>query len=200
MDESRVETVNTTSEKPQSVCSGTSNNTDIANVLMSISDQDDQKWLLDSIIGFIRNVEQKTSILFAVIGVFAGFIVTNSAFAENVSILLNNPGDHVMPAICLALCTVTLVSALGLFVAIMIARLKGSDDSNLYFASIASKTVDSFSEKMLNGIDPNDLAGQIHINACICEKKYKLYNKCVVASASAIAFCVLFLVLMMLGA
>ena len=41
---------------------------EIAAVLLEISNQDDKKWLLDNIIGFNRNVEQKTSILFAVIG------------------------------------------------------------------------------------------------------------------------------------
>ena len=32
---------------------------EIATVLLEISNQDDKKWLLDNIIGFNRNVEQK---------------------------------------------------------------------------------------------------------------------------------------------
>lgn len=34
----------------------------------------------------------------------------------------------------------------------------------------------------------------------ICKKKFDLYNKCVVAVIAAIAFCILFLIAMQMGA
>lgn len=76
---------------------------EIAAVLLEISNQDDKKWLLDNIIGFNRNVEQKTSILFAVIGVFAGFIISSAPFTNAVGTLAANPYAHALPVFFLQL-------------------------------------------------------------------------------------------------
>lgn len=172
----------------------------IAAVLLEISNQDDKKWLLDNIIGFNRNVEQKTSILFAVIGVFAGFIISSDSFTNAVGTLVANPYAHALPVVFLALSAITLIVSLGLFASIMMARLKSNGDSILYFGSIASKTAEQYGAALDAGIDPDDFSKQIHINACICKKKFDLYNKCVVAVIAAIAFCILFLIAMQMGA
>lgn len=172
----------------------------IAAVLLEISNQDDKKWLLDNIIGFNRNVEQKTSILFAVIGVFAGFIISSDSFTNAVGTLVANPYAHALPVVFLALSAITLIVSLGLFASIMMARLKSNGDSILYFGSIASKTAEQYGAALDAGIDPDDFPKQIHINACICKKKFDLYNKCVVAVIAAIAFCILFLIAMQMGA
>lgn len=172
----------------------------IAAVLLEISNQDDKKWLLDNIIGFNRNVEQKTSILFAVIGVFAGFIISSDSFTNAVGTLVANPYAHALPVVFLALSAITLIVSLGLFASIMMARLKSNGDSILYFGSIASKTAEQYGAALDAGIDPDDFSKQIHINACICKKKFYLYNKCVVAVIAAIAFCILFLIAMQMGA
>lgn len=172
----------------------------IAAVLLEISNQDDKKWLLDNIIGFNRNVEQKTSILFAVIGVFAGFIISSDSFTNAVGTLVANPYAHALPVVFLALSAITLIVSLGLFASIMMARLKSNGDSILYFSSIASKTAEQYGAALDAGIDPDDFSKQIHINACICKKKFDLYNKCVVAVIAAIAFCILFLIAMQMGA
>lgn len=172
----------------------------IAAVLLEISNQDDKKWLLDNIIGFNRNVEQKTSILFAVIGVFAGFIISSDSFTNAVGTLVANPYAHALPVVFLALSAITLIVSLGLFASIMMARLKSNSDSILYFGSIASKTAEQYGAALDAGIDPDDFSKQIHINACICKKKFDLYNKCVVAVIAAIAFCILFLIAMQMGA
>ena len=168
--------------------------------LLEISNQDDKKWLLDNIIGFNRNVEQKTSILFAVIGVFAGFIISSASFTNAVGTLVANPCAHSLPVVFLALSASTLIVSLGLFASIMMARLKSNGDSILYFGSIASKTAEQYEAALDAGIDPDDFSKQIHINACICKKKFDLYNKCVVAVIAAIAFCILFLIVMQMGA
>lgn len=172
----------------------------IAAVLLEISNQDDKKWLLDNIIGFNRNVEQKTSILFAVIGVFAGFIISSDSFTNAVGTLVANPYAHALPVVFLALSAITLIVSLGLFASIMMARLKSNGDSILYFGSIASKTAEQYGAALDAEIDPDDFSKQIHINACICKKKFDLYNKCVVAVIAAIAFCILFLIAMQMGA
>ena len=172
----------------------------IAAVLLEISNQDDKKWLLDNIIGFNRNVEQKTSILFAVIGVFAGFIISSDSFTNAVGTLVANPYAHALPVVFLALSAITLIVSLGLFASIMMARLKSNGDSILYFGSIASKTAEQYGAALDAGIDPDDFSKQIHINACICKKKFDLCNKCVVAVIAAIAFCILFLIAMQMGA
>ena len=172
----------------------------IAAVLLEISNQDDKKWLLDNIIGFNRNVEQKTSILFAVIGVFAGFIISSDSFTNAVGTLVANPYAHALPVVFISLSAITLIVSLGLFASIMMARLKSNGDSILYFGSIASKTAEQYGAALDAGIDPDDFSKQIHINACICKKKFDLYNKCVVAVIAAIAFCILFLIAMQMGA
>ena len=173
---------------------------EIATVLLEISNQDDKKWLLDNIIGFNRNVEQKTSILFAVIGVFAGFIISSTPFTNAVGTLVANPYAHALPVVFLAISAITLIVSLGLFASIMMARLKSNGDSILYFGSIASKTAEQYETALSAGIDPNEFSRQIHINACICKKKFDLYNKCVMAVIAAIAFCILFLIAMQMGA
>lgn len=173
---------------------------EIAAVLLEISNQDDKKWLLDNIIGFNRNVEQKTSILFAVIGVFAGFIISSAPFYNAVETLVTNPCTHALPAVFLVISAIALIVSLGLFASIMMARLKSNGDSILYFGSIASKTAEQYGAALGAGIDPDDFSKQIHINACISKKKFDLYNKCVMAVIAAIVFCVLFLIAMQLGA
>lgn len=173
---------------------------EIASILLEISNQDDKKWLLDNIIGFNRNVEQKTSILFAVIGVFAGFIISNAPFTNAIETLATNPCAHALPAVFLVISAIALIVSLGLFASIMMARLKSNVDSILYFGSIASKTAEQYGAALDAGIDPDDYSKQIHINACICKKKFDLYNKCVVAVIAAIAFCILFLIAMQMGA
>ena len=173
---------------------------EIAAVLLEISNQDDKKWLLDNIIGFNRNVEQKTSILFAVIGVFAGFIISSAPFANAVGTLVANPYAHVLPVVFLAISAITLIVSLGLFASIMMARLKSNGDSILYFGSIASKGAEQYKAALSAGIDPDEFSKQIHINACICKKKFDLYNKCVMAVIAAIVFCILFLIAMQMGA
>lgn len=173
---------------------------EIAAVLLEISNQDDKKWLLDNIIGFNRNVEQKTSILFAVIGVFAGFIISSASFTKVVGTLVADPYAHALPVVFLAFSAITLIVSLGLFASIMMARLKSNGDSILYFGSIASKTAEQYGAALDAGIDPDDFSKQIHINACICKKKFDLYNKCVLAVIAAIAFCILFLIAMQMGA
>lgn len=173
---------------------------EMAAILLEISNQDDKKWLLDNIIGFNRNVEQKTSILFAVIGVFAGFIISSAPFTNAVGTLVANPYAHALPVVFLAISAITLIVSLGLFASIMMARLKSNGDSILYFGSIASKTAEQYETALSAGIDPNEFSRQIHINACICKKKFDLYNKCVMAVIAAIAFCILFLITMQMGA
>ena len=173
---------------------------EIAAALLEISNQDDKKWLLDSIIGFNRNAEQKTSILFAVIGVFAGFIISSAPFTNAVETLAANPCAHALPAMFLVISAIALIVSLGLFASIMMARLKSDGNSILYFGSIASKTAEQYGAALDAGIDPDDFSKQIHINACICKKKFDLYNKCVVAVIAAIAFCILFLIAMQMGA
>ena len=172
---------------------------EIATVLLEISNQDDKKWLLDYIIGFNRNVEQKTSILFAVIGVFAGFIISSTPFTNAVGTLVANPCTHALPVVFLTISAIALIVSLGLFASIMMARLKSNGDLILYFGSIASKTAEQYETALSAGIDPNELSRQIHINACICKKKFDLYNKCVIAVIAAIVFCILFLIAMQLG-
>lgn len=173
---------------------------EIATVLLEISNQDDKKWLLDYIIGFNRNVEQKTSILFAVIGVFAGFIISSTPFTNAVGTLAANPYAHALAVVFLVISAITLIVSLGLFASIMMARLKSYGDSILYFGSIASRTSEQFETALSAGIDPNEFSKQIHSNACICKKKFDLYNKCVMAVIAAIVFCILFLIAMQMGA
>ena len=64
-DENNVDE-NHVSDSKETVAPPGAKPSEIAAVLLEISNQDDKKWLLDNIIGFNRNVEQKTSILFAV--------------------------------------------------------------------------------------------------------------------------------------
>lgn len=189
-----------TSASKETITPPDSKPNEIAAALLEISNQDDKKWLLDNIIGFNRNVEQKTSILFAVIGVFAGFIISSASFTNAVGTLVANPYAHALPVVFPAFSAITLIVSLGLFASIMMARLKSNGDSILYFGSIASKTAEQYGAALDAGIDPDDFSKQIHINACICKKKFDLYNKCVVAVIAAIAFCILFLIAMQMGA
>lgn len=189
-----------TSASKETITPPDSKPNEIAAALLEISNQDDKKWLLDDIIGFNRNVEQKTSILFAVIGVFAGFIISSAPFTNAVETLATNPCAHALPAMFLVISAIALIVSLGLFASIMMARLKSDGNSILYFGSIASKTAKQYGAALDAGIDPDDFSKQIHINACICKKKFDLYNKCVVAVIAAIAFCILFLIAMQMGA
>ena len=198
-DENNVDE-NHVSDSKETVAPPGAKPSEIAAVLLEISNQDDKKWLLDNIIGFNRNVEQKTSILFAVIGVFAGFIISSAPFANAVGTLVANPYAHVLPVVFLAISAITLIVSLGLFASIMMAILKSNGDSILYFGSIASKGAEQYKAALSAGIDPDEFSKQIHINACICKKKFDLYNKCVMAVIAAIVFCILFLIAMQMGA
>lgn len=198
-DENNVDE-NYVSDSKETVAPSDGKPIEMAAVLLEISNQDDKKWLLDNIIGFNRNVEQKTSILFAVIGVFAGFIISSAPFTNAAGTLVANPYAHALPVVFLAISAITLIVSLGLFASIMMARLKSNGDSILYFGSIASKTAEQYGAALDAGIGPDDFSKQIHINACICKKKFDLYNKCVVAVIAAIEFCLLFLIAMQMGA
>lgn len=198
-DENNVDE-NYVSDSKEKVAPPDGKSIEIAAFLLEISNQDDKKWLLDNVIGFNRNVEQKTSILFAVIGVFAGFIIPSAPFTNAVGTLVANPYAHALPVVFLAISAIALIVSLGLFASIMMARLKSNGDSILYFGSIASKTAEQYEAALSAGIDPNEFSKQIHINACICKKKFDLYNKCVMAVIAAIVFCILFLIAMQMGA
>lgn len=123
LDENNVDE-NYVSNSKETVARPDGKPTEIAAVLLEISNQVDKKWSLDNIIGFNRNVEQKTSILFAVIGVFAGFIISSGPFTNAVGTLAANPYAHVLPVVFLAISAITLIVSFGLFASIMMARLK----------------------------------------------------------------------------
>lgn len=173
--------------------------TSVSQVLENDFEFEDKKWILDRTIDFIGNVEQKTSILFAVVGVFAGLVISSGFATSILDVFANAPCQHVTSIITFAVMIIALFVAIILFVLIMFARLGKEKDSLIYFASIAAKDKNLYSEALKQGLSDKDISDQIHINSEICLKKYRLYNACLICVAISIMTCILLAIFLWLG-
>jgi len=152
---------------------------------------------LDRILIQISNCDNKASILLAVIGIIVG--LTTSAFSSLsfVKNLINNIIENNTTNIILAvLISTILLSYLICFIIafielilVLIARTESkkykkceNKKSLIYFGDITNFPYEEFSKKIDNQTDNDineDLKCQIYINAKICAKKFKFYNKSV---------------------
>ena len=151
-----------------------------------------QRWILDRTIEFIRNVEQKISITFAALGLFVGAGVSGGVLSTYVQTALRSPCDHLAGLILLAILLVLLTIDVFLFLQIMKARLSGPFiRSGIYFEGILNYDVDELEQRLSEGVSRADMAQQVRKNAEICNRKFKIYNYCMLCVG--LSFLVMFL-------
>ena len=155
-------------------------------------DKEDAFNVLDRIIGFVNNCDNKASIMLGIFGAIIAIICTTDGMSEIARIF------HVV-TINKSFCSIIylilwfsslLVLSFGLynFISALRAKLDCGDmksskldiDSKIYFGGISkNKSYEQYLLK-LRGLTSddllNDIISQIYINATICDKKFKCYN------------------------
>ncbi len=167
------------------------NKNDVPNIEEQIKDAKDT---LARIIGFIYNCDTKSGMVLAVSGVLS-LILGNSGIINQISNILKNI-DKSSWMLETVFIIALLISAYFFFYGVY--RLSCTISANLvcsnnylrtYFVDIAETDVvqykKSFKEHTRQEI-LEDLLEQIHVNASVCTKKYRNYNKGLVSIRYAI--------------
>ena len=149
--------------------------------------------ILDRIIGFINNCDNKTAIVLGVFGVIITVIFTTDGIG-NIFEIINSTMTKISFFSIFFL--ILWITSLGLFIiglckliTVLVAKIETADmrqidldlDSRIFFGTIAkNKNYKTYKEKLLsmdNDCFQNDIISQIYINSLICKKKFKNYNK-----------------------
>lgn len=147
-------------------------------------DTNELNTILDRTIGFIRTCDTKASIILATIGVIATICFSNDLILA-VHDLIHEMNIIILIVFGLAILAVS--AGVACLIAVLFARAKVSKsksviyfkdiyelyDGNSYILRLHNCTYDELFE---------DYAKQIYINAEICSKKYKYYNKGLILS------------------
>lgn len=150
---------------------------------------------LDRINMWIGNCDQKASFLLAFLGVAATIFVTSDFVSKLKHLLVdpfiaywsNNVGSFSFSRLVIALCLVVVlvcifIALINLLFCLMAktdySKFKQTgmkDKSRLFFGHISSMTYSEFIQEDDDQL--NDLSSQAYTNACICDSKFKYYNK-----------------------
>lgn len=147
----------------------------------SVLEKEDAYKSLETIIGWIGNIDSKASFLLAYLAVLIGFAASNgkpSVFSTP------NPTPAGVGLFFKVFCVIMLYCALLISVVLLFstltARIKNKEGKSLlFFGTIAALPWNDFKSRILNRNEDDlikDILEQIHINAGICTKKSKLYN------------------------
>ena len=144
-----------------------------------VLEKEDAYKSLETIFGWIGNMDTKASFLLAYLAVLIGFVVSNG----KPNLPLPSPVGvwYVVKLICVIALYCTLLISVALFFSTLTARIKSKKDvkSLLFFGTIAGIPMNEYKSKVLyrdKDKQLEDIVEQIHINSEICTKKSKLYN------------------------
>lgn len=141
--------------------------------------------LLDREIGFVRDCDNKTSIMISFIGIFLTFIFSIGIlkYIYNIfeGILDGIHVEYVILVIMFFTGVAFIVFGLLQFIFLLYARIEPSGrDLKIYFYDISlNKNAQTYEKKisqMTTRQYRTELINQIYVNSSICTKKYKLYN------------------------
>lgn len=159
-----------------------------------IKKSEEGKEILNNIISWINNVDNKISIILAFMVVFLGFFVTtiNINLIDKIKLafemgLINvTIIQYIKGALILALYITSTIAILlflkALLSKINIKKYKQNNlkkNSNIFFGSIAKMQYKDYLKEIFNQTEKdklNDIYSQIYINSIICFKKFKYYN------------------------
>ena len=146
-------------------------------------DRDDALNILDRVIDFINNCDNKTSIILGVFGVIITVILTTDGIGGIKRILdasMETTPCCGIPYLILWMASlITIFIGLFKLVSVLIAKLD-FNNSNIYFGSISRNgTSEKYQAKLLSISDDeiiSDIISEIYINSKICTKKFSSYN------------------------
>ncbi|MFW6016467.1 MAG: Pycsar system effector family protein [bacterium] len=164
--------------------------------------------ILDRIIGFINNCDNKTSIILGIVGVMLSIIFTSNSVNELQSIIrIAIRSSNYIYLILLVLFIICLVCGIFYLVFSLFARTNCSSlnqkcldlNSKLFFHHISNNnSFKEYKEKVLKCSKDefiNEIISQIYINSKICSKKYNYYNRgLILISVSFIGFALVWLI------
>lgn len=170
--------------------------------------KDDLYKNLETIIAWINNVDSKISFALTFASVVLGYVlltgmpkVFNKIF--NITKLSElNGGDVLSAILVVALYGCSLLSVLFFLFALK-AKTRNimSSNSNIFFGSIAKKSLQQF-EREVSKMNEKELKiqieEQIYINSIICNEKFKNYNKGINLLISAFVLCFICIVFQLL--
>lgn len=146
---------------------------------------------------WISNCDTKVSFLLAFQGVLLSFLISSTIFVDIIStltmrvevkpLMFGNLINFVSLLVLLAFIFYTSTSFYYIYHTLRasldpsVYRQEGVvENSNFFFLSIAAKQYRDFNNEIRNESNEaylNDLNSQLFINSCICDKKFKNYNK-----------------------
>jgi hypothetical protein len=145
--------------------------------------------VLDRVIGFINNCDNKASIVLGGMVAILAIIFSGEGvkkIVDTVSAILfsasgkPSTGEVVYLVLLIASLALLIIGLVYLMLTI-IARTKTSGSSAIYFGHIAQlKDATSYKERILSSTKQElleDILNQIYINSSICSFKYKHYNR-----------------------
>jgi len=148
--------------------------------------------ILDRIIGFINNCDNKTSIMLGVFGAIIALVFSTDGVTEITRIVETafaiKSFCNILFLMIWSSSFVILLMGVTNFALSLLAKIDCSDmkqtflelDSNIFFENIAkNSTYKLYKEKILSVNEEsllNDFVSQIYINSCICTAKFKRYN------------------------
>lgn len=157
--------------------------------------------LLDREIGFVRDCDNKTSIMLTFIGIFLTFIFSIGIlkYIYNIFIYIFHDEhiEYVLLIILFVFGVIFTIIGLFKFILLLYARTKPSGhDLKIYFHDISlNQSAAAYEKKILHMTNDqfrSELINQIYINALICTKKYKFYNSGLKISMIGIGILLLF--------
>lgn len=165
--------------------------------------------ILDRVIGFIGNCDNKTSIILGIYGVFFGIVFTSNFFNNFIkSLILIKINFFTIIYIFFIICTLILFlyGIIKLFKALY-AKIDSevyAEDELITNSYIFYGTISNFSfRKYKNEIQDlseeefrNDILSQIYIDSKICNQKFQNYNKGLIYSFLGLLS---FIILMIIG-
>jgi hypothetical protein len=135
---------------------------------------------LESVNGWINNMDTKASILLAYLAVIIGFVVSNG-----LPDLFTQPAPitfcYIIKVVFVVIMYLSLLSSIVLFLGTLTARIKGNNEKHslLFFGEIAKNSLNDYKSKILNRTEEElikDVLEQVYINSKICTIKSKYYN------------------------
>ena len=135
---------------------------------------EEQKWILDRISTYIRDIDSKNGIVLAALAIVAAVLFSNEWFCGFLAKAAYS--GSVIQIVLLATTVVSFVCCLvSLFVSLMPRVHSPESDQSLIYSAGIAKFEDSEGYSAALGGENNDLrkdiVGQIHANAVIAEKK-----------------------------
>ncbi|MDR2790907.1 MAG: DUF5706 domain-containing protein [Campylobacteraceae bacterium] len=151
--------------------------------------------MLDRVIGFIRNCDNKVAVSFAFYGVILTIIFTNDG-VENIKNIVSALIDKHCAAgviFTVLLACGILAFSFGIYKMIKVLQPRtdtykedGLDtDSKIFFEHIAKLPYKQYKKQLLSSSNDeflNDLISQIYINSKIADEKYKYYKSGLIIS------------------